>query len=228
MVMAVAVVISSSVVVSAATTLDDHNSHVRGLVLFVGDSNLTLSSSAIETTLASSPRGDDGYVAATASRIGSTIRTYDCLDPTDCATTDYWQTRLGELLPKLTPDAIVTQLGVNDTVEPGTETTPGYSKYTKKIEWFMALFPPTTPVVWTNLPCNLLPPPRATGCASINYALSVEKARFPNLTVVDWNFASYGHLEYMVAPGTDVHLSPPGQTAWTNLVLKILDAKFPA
>ena len=103
MVVAVAVVISTSVVVSAATTLDGLNSHVRGLVLFVGDSNLTLSTYAIESALASSPRGDNGYVSVTASRIGSTIRTYDCLDLTGCATTDYWQTRLGELLPKVTP-----------------------------------------------------------------------------------------------------------------------------
>jgi lysophospholipase L1-like esterase len=228
MVVAIAVVISMSVVVSAAATADGRNSHVRGLVLFVGDSNLTLSSQAIELTLASSPRGDNGYVSATASRIGSTIRTYDCLDPTACATTDYWQTRLGELLPKLTPDAVVTELGVNDTVGPGTETTPGYAKYTKKIEWFMSLFPPTTPVIWTNVPCNLLPPPRLTACTTINYALTVEKARIPNLTVVDWNYASYGHVEYMVAPGTDVHLSPAGQNAWANLVLNALDNKFPA
>ena len=65
MVVAVAAVISTSVVVSAATTLDGRNSHVRGLVLFVGDSNLTLSTYAIESALASSPRGDNGFVSAT-------------------------------------------------------------------------------------------------------------------------------------------------------------------
>ena len=227
MVVAVAVVISTSVVVSAATTLDGRNSHVRGLVLYVGDSNMTLSTQSIEFALGSSPRGDNGYTSIYASRIGATVRTYDCLDPTNCATTDYWQTRLGELLPKVTPDAVVTELGVNDTVEPGTETTPGYARYTKKIEWFMSLFPPTTPVIWTNLPCNLLPPPRMTGCTSINYSLTVEKSRLPNLTVVDWNLPSYGHPEYMAAPGTDVHLAPPGQTAWASLVFKTLDAKFP-
>ena len=122
----------------------------------------------------------------------------------------------------------MTELGVNDTVAPGTETTPGYARYTKKIEWFMSLFPPTTPVIWTNLPCNLLPPPRLTGCT--NHQLRTHRREGANPQSDRRRLEPRvvrPHRVNMVAPGSDVHLSPAGQNAWTSQVLSILDAKIP-
>ena len=163
----VAVVVAASPV-GAALTTDDHNDHVRAVVLFVGDSNETFGANRIVWTLTWNDHNDNGYIPVMASRVGAGIRTPDCLDPTSCSTNDYWQVKLGELGARVQPDVIVNNLGINDTESPGTQTTLGYANYSKKIDWFMSLVPPTTPVLWTNLPCSIEPADRASGCASVN------------------------------------------------------------
>src|SRR5262249_43275710 len=150
-----------------------------------------------------------------ASRVGASIRTYDCLDPTGCTTTDYWKTKLASLAGKVVPDAIVNNLGVNDTLQMGQPTTPGYNAYDQKIDWFMALAD-GRPVLWTNLPCTIEPPNIVAACNLIDSELAAAAARWPNLTVLDWNLASAGHTEYMQSPGTDVHYSTIGNAAWAN------------
>src|SRR4051794_524802 len=220
-------VVTCTARVVGATTAD--NSHVRAVVLFVGDSNVSLGAGPIDWVLTSQDHNDNGYIPVMASRFGAGIRTPDCLETTTpCPTADYWATKIGEILAKVRPDAIVSDLGINDAVSTGTLTSLGYGSYTKKIDWFMSVVPSTTPVLWTNLPCGLEPVDRFNGCNAVNYALKASSSRWSNLAVMDWNFRAYGHPEYMSAPGTEVHLSTTGHLAWANLVVQRLDARFPA
>jgi lysophospholipase L1-like esterase len=203
------------------------NSHVRAVALFVGDSNVAIAAEPINRVLSiTNDHFNNGYIPVLAARSGSTIRTPDCVDVANCVTTDYWQGKLSELLAKVQPDVIVNNLGVNDLAQEGTETSPGWGRYRIKIDWFMSLIPTTTPVIWTNLPCSLLAPDRASACATVNYHLSLAKARWPNLTVINWSAASTGHPEYMASD--QVHLTLTGQLAWADLVATTLDARFPA
>jgi hypothetical protein len=225
----VALAVAVVVVVSDSASPEDtpRNSHVRGVVLFVGDSNVTLAATNIVWALTWQEHSDNGYVPVMAGRVGASIRTYDCLEPAGCASTDYWKTRLDELLSKVSPDVIVSNLGVNDTVTGGTASTPGAARYDEKIDWFMELVPRDTPVLWTNLPCAIEPESVAERCAVVNQALAAAPERWSNLELVDWSAVASGHPEYMDdAPG-ELHLSPQGLREWTAVVVKELDAMFP-
>ena len=211
----------------AAGAVTSGNTDTRGVVLFVGDSNVTLSANTIDWTLTWFHHHNNGYVPVLASRVGSTIRTPSCLDPTGCTRFDYWKLKLASVLPKVDADVIVNDLGINDTYEPGTATTPGYSQYGQKIDWFMNSLG-DKPVLWTNLPCALEPPDLLTGCKTVNHALSMARERWPNLTVLAWSDVANRHPEYMKSPGDDVHYSVAGQVAWSRLVVAALDARFPA
>jgi lysophospholipase L1-like esterase len=211
--------------IGAANTTS--NAKVRGVVLFVGDSNVTLGAMSIDWALTWHSHTDNGYVPVMDSRVGATLRNEDCLNTTTCATTDYWKTRLGATLARVDPNAVVNNLGINDTGALGTSTTPGYAHYGQKVDWFMALIPRTKPVLWTNLPCAIEPPNRLTGCRRVNQALANATTRWSNLWVLDWAGVADSHPGYMAKPGNDVHLSGAGETAWTNLVLQVLDARFP-
>lgn len=217
--------VASVGVVKAVTASNAHN---RAVVLFAGDSNIVRGATQIVWTMTWKDHNDNAYVPVFASRVGATIRTPDCLDPSSCTTTDFWKTKLSETFSKINPDVVVTDLGVNDTTTSGTATTPGYGNYGQKIDWFMRLIPSNKPVLWTNLPCNQLPPSVYNGCQNVNFALSMASKRWPNLTILNWGGMAYGHPEYMADPGKDQHLSPDGEQAWTNLVLSTLDSKFPA
>ena len=215
----------STGVVSAGAVGSTGNSATRGVVLFVGDSNITLAAEDIDWQLTSQAHNENGYVPVMASRIGASIRTADCLDPVGCLTFDYWSQKLATLDGKIEADAIVVNLGINDTLFPGTLTTPGYANYAKKIDWFMGLTG-DTPVFWSNLPCSIEPASRTTGCVTIDYALALATPRWPNLTVVDWNKRAGSHFEYITPD--DVHYTDAGLSSWTALVLAALDARFPA
>jgi hypothetical protein len=211
----------------AANAATSSNANTRGVVLFVGDSNVTLSSNTIDWTLTWFEHHNNGYVPVLASRVGSTIRTASCLDPSGCTRFDYWRLKLASILPKVDADAIVNDLGINDTYAPGTATTPGYSQYDQKIDWFMDLVG-GKPVLWTNLPCGIEPPDLMTGCKTVNRALSMARDRWPNLTVLAWSDLANRHPEYMRSPGEDVHYSVAGQVAWSRFVVAALDDRFPA
>ncbi len=209
-----------------ATASTGSNAGTRGVVLFVGDSNITLGSEAADWALTWEQHLNNGYVPVFASRVGASIRTEDCLTASGCTTFDYWRLKLGTILPKVDADVIVSNLGINDTMSAGTATTPGYTSYGRKIDWFMNLVG-TTPVMWTDLPCAIEPSDRATGCDTVNAALAQAAKRWHNLTVLPWSAQANGHPEYMASPGKDVHYSQTGALAWANFVVSALDSRFP-
>lgn len=215
---AVAVLVAQ-VATSSAGSGYERSSRTRAEVLFVGDSNAALAAYAIQTELVSL-RPDYAYLPTLATRQGSGIRTEDCLAPEACPA-DYWQGKLAGL----EFDALVVNLGINDTLVSGTSTTKGYAGYGHKIDWFMTLAQGRQ-VIWTNLPCPILAEPRRNGCVRINVHLASAALRWPNLEVVDWNAVAGLHPEWISPDG--VHISSNvALTAWTRLVLAELDARYP-
>jgi len=194
---------------------------VRAAVAFVGDSNIVLG--IYPVTVALGERAEP-YEIVNLARSGTAVRTPDC--PTDpCATHDYWAVRIGQARLRTQPDAWVIDLGINDALALGTETTPGYAWYGLKIDWLMRQLGGKR-ALWSNLPCKIEPPPFLTGCRAINKALAAAPARWPNLTLVDWATAANSHPDY-IASGS-VHFLAQGQTAWAQLIAGSLDARFPA
>jgi hypothetical protein len=201
------------------------NAQSRGVVLYVGDSNVTISTMEILGRMTGWDHFDNAYMPILAPRPGATIRTRDCDQGTSCETYNYWQIKLRAAWSQIQPDAVVNDLGINDTVEPGTETTPGYAYYGRKIDWFMRSIPKETPVLWTNLPCKIEPSARLEGCAVVNKALAAAGERWPNLVMLDWAKRANSHPEYL--RDGDIHLSPAGSQAWTALVTAALDLRVP-
>src|SRR5207237_10657568 len=127
-------------VVIAVGTLAGCNAHVRGVIVFIGDSNGVRSAQAITDQLSDR---DNGYVPALFVRAGAAIRSPDCkaFDRGCIDAWDFWGIRLNEGLRKIQSDAFVVELGINDTISPGTPTTRGYSSYNCKIDYLMSLLP---------------------------------------------------------------------------------------
>jgi hypothetical protein len=215
-------------------------SNTRAVVMFVGDSNIALNGKYPvwdltngDGTILNYDHLDNNYIPVFAARSGAGIRTKDCKqnELSTCTTYDYWKLKLAGAFTKIQPDAIVTDLGINDALTQGTATTQGYMSYGKKIDWFMSLVPANTTVFWTNLPCAVEPAQYQTGCAQINYHLSLAKSRWSNLTVINWAGTANYHPEYMdstMPVDYRVHYNDAGYSAWSKLVRNNLDAKFPA
>jgi lysophospholipase L1-like esterase len=190
---------------------------------FVGDSNVLLATSALAEQFVL--RGDS-YPFVIVARVGSGLRFSSCADGAEpCATNEYWRTHLAALRAKVKPDVYVVNLGINDTVAPGTATTPGYFGYAKKIDDFLALLG-NRPVLWTNLPCIIEPAERRAGCNVVNAALRAAPARHPNLTLLDWATIANPHPGYMATFLGGVHYTPTGYAAWTKLVASTLESRF--
>ncbi len=208
----------------------DSRANTRGVLLFVGDSNEVLSSMQIETQTTLYDHIDNPYIPVLAARIGATIRTPDCRVVVGCKTNNYWQIKLQSTLSTIHPDAIVNNLGINDTVHVGTETTAGYSYYGRKIDWFMDLIPASMPVFWTNLPCLIEPSPLLTGCLAVNKALAAARDRWPNLILVNWAALANDHPEYLVHPDgkPNVHDDAQGSSYWAEQVTKAVDTRLAA
>ena len=202
------------------------NAQLRGVVMFVGDSNVTLSSAQIVAETTWETHLDDGYVPVLAARVGASIRTPDCMVAQGCTTDNYWQIRLAALLGSVHPNAIVNNLGINDTAALGTPTTRGYAAYGAKIDWFMGLLPKGVPVFWTNLPCTIEPKNRLTGCRTVDAALAAATKRWPDLVDVNWAGTADSHPDWMIFQGTspEVHYTTTGDANWASLVVKTLDA----
>jgi hypothetical protein len=214
----------ASVAYATATYDVTTDAPIRATVLFVGDSNITYGGAAITTELTTRA---NGYLPVLASRIGTGIRGYGSNTCSGCAASDYWKIHLADALADVTPAAIVTDLGINDALVSGTETSVGYSFYAQKIDWLMALLP-NRPVLWSTLPCSLEPSAYRTGCTVINNAIVAAPARHANLTIVPWYKAAVGHPEYMGGPGTAPHYTAAGYAAWSKLVRATLAGKLPA
>jgi len=220
------IVVALLVGFGVATATTPSNARVRGVVLFIGDSNITFTSEAIDFRTTWLDHSDNGYVPVLASRVGAAIRDEDCLDASTCTTTDYWKVKIAAIRQSVTSDAFVNDLGINDTEELGTATTRGYASYGAKIDWFMALLPPDKPVIWTNLPCQVEPSNLLAGCHAVNDALAAAPARWPNLTVANWAAQANSHPEYM--QDSSVHYTQVGQMAWAKFVVNQLDQKLAA
>lgn len=233
-------VLLSAAAVPTVRALTTTNAQTRGVVLYLGDSNVALGGkwpvwdlTNGDGSLLNFDHLDNNYIPVFVSRSGSGIRTRDCKqsEQSTCTTYDFWKLKLAGAFTKVQPDAIVTELGINDALTQGTATTTGYMSYGKKIDWFMSLIPASTPVYWTNLPCAVEPALYQTGCMQINYHLSLAKNRWPNLTVINWAGTANYHPEYMDATmpvDYRVHYSDAGYSAWSKLVRTHLDARFPA
>ena len=199
---------------------------VRATIMFVGDSNIERALTQIGIVLTDRAYA---YQLVDVARAGTGIRTYDCVgNLSRCRTGEYWKSRLAEALQHTTPDGFVVDLGINDTLSPGTATTPGYAAYGQKIDWLMRLLPTTKPVWWTNLPCTIEPANRAPGCAAVNDALAAAPHRWRNLTVLDWARIADHHPRYLRASLRHIHFSDEGALVWSRLVGRALDARFPA
>ena len=179
---------------------------VHATIMLVGDSNIAFALSA----LAFEMTGEKGpsFVLVDAARAGTGIRH---------PTSDFWAARLRELAARLDVDGYVVNLGINDTTEKGSTTSRGYGNYGAKVDWLMGVLD-ERPVWWTNLPCDIVPPRRQSGCHAVNEALAAAQARWPNLCVLDWCAVAAGQGAYLVENRGGVHLSAHGSIAWAHLV----------
>jgi len=194
----------------------------RGTVVFLGDSNEVLSGTALDLDLLDRP---NGYVVVNVARPGATIRFGDCARRVPCPTYNFWKARVAGTLATVRPDVWIVDLGINDTVGPGTAGSPGFANYGDKIDWLMHLLG-DVPVLWTNLPCKAEPSSRSAGCNAVNAALAHAPGRHTNLDVLRWDAVANPHPEYLGAPPAGVHLTAAGAAAWSALVTHRLDAMF--
>lgn len=232
-----ATVMTAHQITARAASISNSNANDRAVVAFAGDSNMAFNgfqsvlNTNFGTTVFDSSQLDNNYVPVFITRVGSGIRTSNCLVAAGCTTTDFWKVKLAQTFTKVKPDALVTELGINDTNGPGTPTSPGYASYGQKVDYFMQQIPTATMVFWTNLPCQIEPPDRFTGCAAVNTALRQAVSRWHNLQIIDWSAAANTHPEYLPTIGPvhgRIHYTPAGYSAWTQLVMSSLDAKYPS
>jgi hypothetical protein len=197
---------------------------VRAVISFVGDSNESLSATALQLSVGD---GVEPYADVFLALPGAGIRGRLCGTQRGCSAPDLWDRRISEAGRQIASDGFVVNLGINDTLTPGTVTGIGYAHYGDKIDWLMAAFG-GRPVWWTNLPCSIEPPNRVDGCRAVNAALAAARSRWTNLKVLDWAAVARGHREYLLDGGNRVHQSSTGQAKWAQLVQHALDQRFPA
>jgi GDSL-like Lipase/Acylhydrolase family len=211
------------------------NAGIRAVVAFVGDSNISFGANSPVDDLTYGTDNDvypgnhldNNYVPVFIARGGSGIREPDCLS-SQCSSDNFWSVKLAAAFTKVTPDAVVTDLGINDAASSGTSSTQGYADYGHKIDWFMNLLP-NAPVFWTNLPCAIEPTVYQRGCQTIDNGLAGAARRWPNLVVLNWARVADSHPQWMLDDGTGygVHYTQAGYSAWTALVVHALDRVFP-
>lgn len=177
----------------------------HGVILFVGDSNITLGAGQIEMAATAGPHHNDPYIPVFASTIGAT--TADAI----------WPARLATVLGQVHPDAVVVDLGINDAVN-------GYVNYAAKIDTLLAQLG-NVPVLWTNLPCTIEQRSTRHGCTIINAALAASVHTHSNLTVLNWAAQANPHPAWISPVAPAVHLTVVGRTAWAALVVTALDAR---
>jgi GDSL-like Lipase/Acylhydrolase family len=225
-----AAVVALALVATAGFASTTKNSLNRGVVMFVGDSNVSRAGRWTVNMLTGMIHVDNNYVPVFVAHPGAGIRTPDCLQPAGCTTTNFWTEKLSATFAAVTPDVIVLDLGINDSRWAGTETSMGYSSYGAKIDWLMRQLP-DVPVLWTNFPCRIEPVVLLTGCRVVNVALLDARARWPRLTIVDWGDLANRHPEWIDRTPADVsarlHYTSTGYKALGHLETITLDGIFP-
>jgi len=212
--LAACVIVTVGVVVAPAAHATTANAPV---VAFVGDSNEMLAMPDVNAEL------PPEFAPIDVTQPGTGIRGLRC--PPNPCDPNWWETKLDATPGAADADAYVVDLGINDTLSPGDATTVGYSHYPMKIDWLMRLFG-NKPVFWSNLPCEIEPPDRQTGCAIVNWTLAMATLRWPNLTILRWRMVAIQHPEWIAGSFGNIHLWPAGQQAWTSLVQQALEQKF--
>ena len=191
---------------------------VRAKVTFIGDSNITRGASQLVGVMSPS---QVGYVGTFASRDGAGLYWNGCHPGAACPdvnATDYWAQRLLDLPPA---DVYVIDLGIVDAKTQGTATTHGYAWWGTKIDWLMGKLG-GKPVLWSNLACTHVPEERKTGCATINQSLWNARARWSNLTFVQWRSVAEANYPAWFAPD-GFHFTPAGYLGYANLIKATLD-----
>ena len=180
-------------------------------VAFVGDSNVVRGTTETITTLrgpSANTSGSRDYVPAFFARAGMR------LNPS------FFAHELAS--PRFEPQAIVLNIGINDTPRPAL-----YARYGKRIDKFMALFPRGVPVLFPTYPVAIEPPLRRPGAAAVNRAWWAATRRWPNLQILRWGALADGHPEWMDPsnpnPENHVHYTHDGYDALARFALAALN-----
>jgi len=178
-------------------------------VAFVGDSNIVRGANATITTLrgADTRNAPRGYVPSFFARSG--VRLNPVFFAHELAT------------PRFHPDAVVLNIGINDTLKPAL-----YAQYGRRIDKFMALLPTWVPVLYPTYPVAIEPQVRRLGASAINRAWWIATKRWPNVRIVRWGAYADQHPEWIdqtnPAPQQRVHYTPAGYDALARFELNVL------
>jgi hypothetical protein len=181
-------------------------------VAFVGDSNVVRGTTETITAL----RGPDAKVSAASRHYLPAFfaRAGMRLNPS------FFAHEFSS--PRFHPDAVVLNIGINDTLRPDL-----YVRYGKRIDKFMALFPPGVPVLFPTYPVAIEPPLRREGAAVVNRAWWAAVRRWPNLQILRWGAVADGHPEWIDVSNPDpeqhVHYTHAGYDALARFELAALN-----
>jgi hypothetical protein len=195
-------IVRSAATVSHSTVFD---------VAFVGDSNTVRGADATIATL----RGADSHDAARrpyrATFFGKAgMRLSPVFFSHELAT------------PRFHPDAVVLNIGINDTLRPDL-----YAQYGRRIDKFMSLFPTWVPVLYPTYPAAIEPSVRRLGTNAVNRAWWIATKRWPNLRIVRWGWFADQHPEWIdrsnPVPQQHVHYTEAGYDALARYELNVLN-----
>lgn len=179
-------------------------------VAFVGDSNVVRGTDATIATLraADAPDASRGYTPTFFAKAGTRL------------SPGFFARELAT--PRFHPDAVVLNIGINDTLHPDM-----YEQYGRRIDKFMSLFPIWVPVLFPTYPVAIEPSVRRDGANAVNRAWWIATRRWPNLRIVRWGEYADRHPEWMdrrnPAPQQQVHYTRAGYSALARVELNVLN-----
>ena len=208
-----AALVSSCAAVARAPIVRDAAavSHPKSFdVAFVGDSNIVRGADATTATLRGADAHDAArpYIATFFAKAG--MRLSPVFFAHELAT------------PRFHPDAVVLNIGINDTLHPDL-----YAQYGRRIDKFMSLFPIWVPVLYPTYPVTIEPLVRRLGTNAVNRAWWIAAKRWPNLRIVRWGWYADQHPEWIDrsngAPQQHVHYTEAGYDALARYELNVLN-----
>lgn len=179
-------------------------------VAFVGDSNVVRGTDATVATLRGAETHDAArpYIATFFAKAG--VRLSPAFFAHELAT------------PRFHPDAVVLNIGINDTLSPDQ-----YARYGRRIDKFMSLFPIWVPVLYPTYPVTIEPSVRRPGVNAVNRAWWIATKRWPNLRIVRWGWYADQHPEWIdqsnPAPQQRVHYTEAGYDALARYEFNVLN-----